>query len=409
MANGQGTLANRSSGYVKDGLAAMAFPSDGQLNGASRIKRFVIGSCIRARRCDLRTVFGVRLQPDNGCHPIKGDNGLHRSVCLRHDVHDHVHVAGSHVGHAKMARPRTVAGKCGQYHKRHRGNHRHRKGAIVEHPGARNRRPNLKRWRQRHSFIGATGSWRPMGAYENRRVLIAGAGTGAGRALAVEAARAGAQVFLASRTQATLQDTAQLVASAGDSRAEWKTADVSDPAQAEALLDGVQSKFGGLDVVFCLAGSWFNGALHHQTPTEIERGLSEIVRPVLVLNQLAPSYLKQGRWPAIVNFGAAYGTAATLAGQTIYNALKASVTELTRSLAADLISDGIRVNAVLPGAISHTYDARRGAQEASRLGIDPGWPQDVAHAALFLASPQAAWITGSCLRVDGGFAVNRQP
>jgi NAD(P)-dependent dehydrogenase (short-subunit alcohol dehydrogenase family) len=97
-----------------------------------------------------------------------------------------------------------------------------------------------------------------------------------------------------------------------------------------------------------------------------------------------------------------------VANQTLYNTMKAAVAELTRSLAADLMADGIRVNAVLPGAISHTYEHGRDYRGLRRLGGLVGTPEDAAHAALFLASPEASWITGACLVVDGGFHVNRR-
>jgi len=247
-----------------------------------------------------------------------------------------------------------------------------------------------------------------MQRHAGRRYVIAGTGSGAGRALALLAAQEGAHLVMGARSEARLRRTVELVHQAGDEGAKGHTVDLARGREAKAFLARAKKHLGGIDAVFCLAGGWFHGALHKQDESKIEEAYATFLKGALVVNQLAPGFLDRSRHPAIVNFGSATGTSVTVAGQTLYNTMKAAVTELTRSMAADLLADGIRVNAVLPGAISHRYHFGREYRSLRTLGHAVGTPEDVAHAALFLASMEASWITGSTLVVDGGFSVNRR-
>lgn len=244
--------------------------------------------------------------------------------------------------------------------------------------------------------------------YAGRRVVVAGAGTGAGRALAVLAAQEGARVVVGARTRERLEKTVHLARVAGDPGAAGFVVNLARRAPTERFLRAAQKKLGGIDTVFCLAGAWFDGALFRQDEARIQDAYDRFLKAVLVVNQVAPAYLHRGSHPAIVNFGSATGGVVTVPNQTLYSTMKAAVAELTRSMAADLLAEGVRVNAVLPGAISHRYHYGREYRALRRLGGTVGVPEDVAHAALFLASPEAGWITGECLVVDGGFHVGRR-
>lgn len=247
-----------------------------------------------------------------------------------------------------------------------------------------------------------------MKRYAGRRIVVAGAGAGAGRALAVLAAQEGARIVLGARDATRLRRTAELARRAGDAEAAGIRVDFSKRAPAERFFQQARRRLGEIDTVFCLTGGWFDGQLRHQTEQRIEDAYRSFLRPTLVVNQVAPKYLSRNHHPAIVNFSSTTGGAVSSAGQTLYNAMKAAVAELTRSGAADLLEEGIRVNAVLPGAVSHAYHFGREYRSRRGLGKAPGTPEDVAHAALFLASPEASWITGATLVVDGGFSVNRR-
>jgi 3-oxoacyl-[acyl-carrier protein] reductase len=246
-----------------------------------------------------------------------------------------------------------------------------------------------------------------MKRFEGRRVVIAGAGPGAGRALAYMAALEGAQVVVGSRTQARLDETVAIVKKAGGKITAHAT-DFSDERRVEAFFQSAAKDLGGaIDVVFCLTGGWHEGSLETATTEEIQKSLEQYLKSALLVNRAAVPWLVKGKDPCIVNFSSVIGGHASARGSTLYNTMKGAVAELTRSYAADLLSKGIRVNDVMPGSISHKYEAGRDYHAVRKLGAAPGAPEDAAHAALFLASREASWITGASLVVDGGWTINR--
>lgn len=238
-------------------------------------------------------------------------------------------------------------------------------------------------------------------------MVVAGAGPGAGRALAYLAATEGAHVVVGARTRERIEETIRLVSGAGG-RITGHAVDLTQPAQVERFFSDAARDLGGaIDSVFCLAGGWHEGSLENATVDEIDRSLNDYLKSSLLVNRFAVPWLRKGTDPCIVNFSSVVGGHASARGSTLYNTMKAAVAELTRSLASDLLAHGIRVNDVMPGAISHQYQPGRSYRGLRRLGSAPGTPEDVAHAALFLASPEASWVTGASLVVDGGWSINR--
>lgn len=246
-----------------------------------------------------------------------------------------------------------------------------------------------------------------MKRFEGRRVVVAGAGPGAGRAIAYLGAMEGAHVVVGSRTEARLKETVEMVRKAGGNIISH-VADFTVEAQIKRFFDHAGRDLGGaIDVVFCLAGGWHEGSLETASHDEIDRSIDLYLKSAIFVNRYAIPYLLKGKDPCIVNFSGVVGGQEAAAGSTLYNAAKAGVAGLSRSLAADLLKKGIRVNAIMPGAISHIYTPGREYYSHRKLGAAPGAPEDVAQAALYLASPQASWVTGATLVVDGGWSVNR--
>lgn len=246
-----------------------------------------------------------------------------------------------------------------------------------------------------------------MKRFEGRRVVVAGAGPGAGRALAYLLGLEGAQIVVGSRTEARLLETVEMVRKAGG-KIVSHVADFTVEDDIKRFFESASQDLGGaIDVVFCLAGGWHEGSLETADADEIERSLNLYLKGAIFVNRYAIPHLMKGLDPCIVNFSSVVGGQESARGSTLYNTAKAGVAELSRSLAADLLDKGIRVNAILPGAISHKYEAGRAYRSARRLGKAPGAPEDVAHAAMFLASADASWVTGSTLVVDGGWSVSR--
>ncbi|MBI2079035.1 MAG: SDR family oxidoreductase [Euryarchaeota archaeon] len=246
-----------------------------------------------------------------------------------------------------------------------------------------------------------------MRRFEGRRVVVAGAGPGAGRALAYQLGLEGAQVVVGSRTPERLAETVAIVRKAGG-KITSHVADFTVEADVKRFFEEAAKDLGGaVDVVFCLAGGWHEGTLEDATAEEIDRSLNLYFKSAIFVNRYAIPYLGKGKDPCIVNFSSVVGGQEAAFGSTLYNAAKAGVSGLSRSLAADLLKKGIRVNAIMPGAISHKYEPGREYLTKRKLGAAPGAPEDVAHAAMFLASSEASWVTGATLVVDGGWSVNR--
>jgi NAD(P)-dependent dehydrogenase (short-subunit alcohol dehydrogenase family) len=240
--------------------------------------------------------------------------------------------------------------------------------------------------------------------------LITGASRGIGLAMAERFLAAGANVMLSSRTATDLeQSVAGLVAGGADAaKVAWKAAHVGDADQAQACVAETVDRFGGLDVLVNNAGTnpYFGPLIDLDVPR---------AQKTFEVNQLAvvmwTSYaVKAGLRGSVINV-ASIGGLGVEAGIGWYNVTKAAVLHITRQLAYELAPD-IRVNALAPGLVK-TYLARAlwegPGEERVAAGIPLrrlGLPDDIATAALFLASDAASWITGQTLVVDGGITVS---
>ena len=240
--------------------------------------------------------------------------------------------------------------------------------------------------------------------------LITGASRGIGLAIASRFLEAGANVMLSSRTAEDLAEAATSLEAEGlAGRVAWKAAHVGDGDQAQACVAETVERFGALDILVNNAGT--NPYFGPMVDIDVARA-----QKTFEVNQLAvlmwSSYaVKAGLRGSIINV-ASIGGLGVEPGIGWYNVTKAAVLHITRQLAFELAPD-IRVNALAPGLIK-TKLARAlwegpGEKRISahiplrRLGL----PDDVATAALFLASDAASWITGQTLVVDGG--TTRQP
>jgi meso-butanediol dehydrogenase / (S,S)-butanediol dehydrogenase / diacetyl reductase len=244
-----------------------------------------------------------------------------------------------------------------------------------------------------------------LGRFAGTAGIVIGGGHGIGRACAIRLAEEGAQVAVADLDQAAGQQVAASLPHRDDRHlAVWL--DVTDVSSVEQAFAAAASGLGRIDVVINVAG----GDTHHGTFSEttdevwvrmIELNLLGVVR---CCRAAIPHLQNSVRTPAIVNVSSINALAAL--GSEPYSSAKAGIGALTINLAASLAADGIRVNTVAPATIrTRNWEGQEGGADRLRH-IYPlgrvGEPEDVAAAVAFLASNDAAWITGHTLPVDGG-------
>ncbi len=247
--------------------------------------------------------------------------------------------------------------------------------------------------------------------FTDRTTLVTGAGSGIGRAVALAFAAEGAHVVVTGRRPEPLQETVALIERAGG-KALAVTADISRAADIEAAVDAAVDHFGSLDVAVNNAGIFRSGQpladvsdndWHSQFDTNVT-GVFHALRAEIRRMRTQPD------GGAIVNISSTLGAHKRHPGTTAYAATKAAVSVLTRGAALDHISEGIRINAVSPGATGTAMSLQPGETEAGRAErmrheVPVGrvsTVEEVAAAVLYLASDDAASTVGTDLVLDGG-------
>jgi NAD(P)-dependent dehydrogenase (short-subunit alcohol dehydrogenase family) len=231
-------------------------------------------------------------------------------------------------------------------------------------------------------------------------VLLAGFGPVFGRATAILFAQEGATVALAARSEQETERVAEHIRTVGG-RAVTFQADVTVPDQARGVVDATLEAFGRLDVLLNVAGDfWWRVSEFGDMELEyFEQVLRNNLRGILLCSQRAIPALERSGAGVIVNFGAA--SKVRLDGSTVYSAAKLGVLGLTQAMARELQPRNIRVNCLCPGFMRDPATLGPIIPAPTRLARR-GRGEDVAYAALYLASDESGWVTGQSLVVDGG-------
>jgi 3-oxoacyl-[acyl-carrier protein] reductase len=244
-----------------------------------------------------------------------------------------------------------------------------------------------------------------MPTLEGRVALVTGASQGIGRATATTLAARGAMVALAARSKDNLEAVAEEIRSAGGT-AEVFTLDISSEDSIKAAARDVLLKFHKIDILVNNAGITRDGLMLRMKRNDWDSVLATNLTGTFLLTQVVAAAMLRARYGRIINVTSVVGQTGQ-AGQANYAASKAGLIGLTKSLARELASRNITVNAVAPGYIETPMtdvlnEDQRHAMTQNIPLARAGTPLDIAHAVAFLASSDADYITGHVLNVNGG-------
>jgi 3-oxoacyl-[acyl-carrier protein] reductase len=244
-----------------------------------------------------------------------------------------------------------------------------------------------------------------MFSLEGKTALVTGATGGIGASIARLLHKAGATVAVSGTRAAVLED---LKTELGE-RVHVIACNLSDPADVEKLIPAAETAMGGLDILVNNAGITRDGLAMRMKDEDWQAVIDVNLSASFRLCRAAMKGMMKKRWGRIINITSVVGVTGN-PGQANYVASKAGIIGLTKSLAQELASRNVTVNAVAPGFIATPMtDVLNDKQKEAILGRVPagrlGSPDDIAAAVLYLASAEAAYVTGQTLHINGGMAM----
>ncbi len=243
-------------------------------------------------------------------------------------------------------------------------------------------------------------------------MLITGGGSGIGRTAALLFAEEGAEVVVVGRNREKLEETVDLVCDLGG-KCTAVRGDISNRNNVERIVTKAVNEMEGIDVLFNNAGIYRYGSVENMEEELWDDIFAVNLKGVYLMSRYVIGEMKRNGGGVIVNNSSTLGMK-PVPGTSAYSAAKAGVISLTKSMALEHAKDGIRVNCICPGVVEtpihegvHGKSAAEFIEEMAPyhpLGR-VGTPEDIAYAALFLASDEAGWITGAIIPVDGGISI----
>ncbi|VVD98490.1 3-ketoacyl-ACP reductase [Pandoraea horticolens] len=245
---------------------------------------------------------------------------------------------------------------------------------------------------------------------DNLVALVTGASRGIGRAIALELARQGATVVGTATSDAGAQGISDYFTAEGVTTGKGIVLNVTDAAGVAAAIDDILKQYGKLDILVNNAGITRDNLAMRMKDDEWDDVIDTNLKAIFRLSRAVIKPMMKARSGRIINVTSVVGSAGN-PGQANYAAAKAGVAGMSRSLAAEIGSRNITVNCVAPGFID--TDMTKALGEAQHEALKTriplgrlGAPEDIANAVAFLASPQAGYITGTTLHVNGGMFMN---
>lgn len=250
-----------------------------------------------------------------------------------------------------------------------------------------------------------------MGRVEGKACVVTGAGSGIGKAIAERLAEEGGRVLCVDINGESAEKTAEGIVSSGGI-AEALQADVSNSKQVDGFVQRCVESFGTIQVLVNNAGVNIPGVLHEVPNEVIDKTLNVNVKGAIYGCRAAIPYMLRQGGGSIVNISSVNGLVSE-PFLAVYSASKGAIVMLTRGVALDYAKKNIRCNAICPGwvdtPINYAHAEMLGGLQKVYNTIDsfqpigrPGEPREIAHLALFLASDEASFITGSVIAADGG-------
>ena len=244
-----------------------------------------------------------------------------------------------------------------------------------------------------------------MAGLDGRIALVTGASQGIGRACALELAKAGAKVVLAARNEAKLAEAVAEIEAAGGEAAAFAL-DVANGESIQAGAKAILERFGKVEVLVNNAGITRDGLMLRMKREAWDDVLSTNLTGAFLLTQALMGAMLKNRWGRIINISSVVGRTGQ-AGQVNYAASKAGLIGFTRSVAREVASRGITVNAVAPGyiatAMTEVLDEKQREAMMKEIPLGrAGTDVEIAQSVVFLASDAAGYITGHVLDVNGG-------